>query len=244
MLISKSYFYEINFIRAIAALSVVMVHVTATNYSLNDGYLNWLTLFLNQIVRYGTPFFAVISGFLLYNQVINRGFETKRFLKSRVTKVVIPFVIWSYVYLLVKTNDYVFVLTPENMKSFIYDFVLGKSHYHLYFIAVVIQFYLLFILIQKFTSKKHLLYLTIVGFFITYFNFVHPYQSNSEVLNTFLTERAFIFNWLFYFFFGGLLVHYWSGIVTFVRENIKYILSIGIIPFVFIVYEYSAAERI
>lgn len=57
----KSYFYEISFIRAIACLLVLMVHVTAEYYYLNGRNFNWLTYFSNQISRFGTPTFAVAS---------------------------------------------------------------------------------------------------------------------------------------------------------------------------------------
>jgi probable poly-beta-1,6-N-acetyl-D-glucosamine export protein len=103
---SRKYFYELNFVRAIACLLVVMVHVTARNYHLNDQTFNWATMFLNQVSRLGTPLFAIISGFLLYNQAINRGFQLNRFVSSRFTKVVIPFVVWSFVYMAI--NSYRF----------------------------------------------------------------------------------------------------------------------------------------
>ena len=43
---SNKYFYDLKFVRAIASLLVVVVHVTAANYHLHDGKLNWLLLFL------------------------------------------------------------------------------------------------------------------------------------------------------------------------------------------------------
>lgn len=221
-----------------------MVHVTASNYSLNGGHLNWLLLFFNQIVRYGTPFFAVISGFLLYNQVINRNFNVKKFIFSRFTKIIIPFIIWSLIYLIIKSGNMYDVFTPENSKLFLYNFVLGKSHYHLYFIAVVLQFYFLFIFLRNFNSKKSLLYLTIISFFLNYFNILYPIHIESVWLNKFFSERAFILNWIFYFFFGGLLVHYWTVITKFVKDNIKYIIFIGIIPLIFIVIEYNIKDVI
>jgi len=238
----NTYFYEINFIRSVAALSVVMVHVTATNYSVNDGHLNWLLLFLNQIVRYGTPFFAVISGFLLYNQTINRKFALKRFILSRFTKVLLPFIIWSFIYLIIKSDYILDIFTIENTKLFVYNFVLGKSHYHLYFIAVVLQFYLLFIFIHRFNNKKILFLLTLLSFFLTYFNFMLPYPVESGILSKFMSERSFILNWLFYFFFGGLLVHFWQPIVEYVQKNVKYILLVGLVPLIFLVYEYKTRE--
>lgn len=238
----NKYFYELNFIRAIAALSVVMVHVTAANYHLNNSHLNWLLLFFNQMSRFGTPMFAVISGFLLYNQAINGRYNVKKFMYSRFTKIIIPFIIWSVFYLFLKSYSFSEINDIDSIKKFLYDFILGKSYYHLYFIAVVIQFYILFPILQKFHSKKQLLFLTLVALYLNVFSLMTSVDFGSGLLNQFLNERAFIFKWIFYFFLGGLFVHYWDRIVKIIQKNMKFILSIGIIAVLFMFYDYQMSE--
>src|SRR5699024_1272603 len=169
----KKYFYEIGFIRAIACLCIVMVHVTAGFYYENDGTFTWFNQFFNQISRYGTPAFAIISGFLLYNQAIKKGFTFKYFVQSRFTKVIIPFLIWSIVYLILKWSYGQFELpnwsSSEEVKDFMYFFFTGKSNYHLYFISIVVQFYLIFPLLQLFKSRNSLILITLITFFVNYF---------------------------------------------------------------------------
>src|SRR5699024_6703715 len=241
---TRKYFYDINFIRAIAALCVVMVHVTSANYSLNEGYFNWLLLFLNQIVRFGTPFFAVISGFLLYNQAIEGKYNFKKFVSSRFSKVMIPFIIWSLVYQLMGSFSFSDINELESLKYYIYDFLLGKSHFHLYFIAVILQFYLLFPIIQKFHTKKHLLFFTIIAFYINFFYLLDPPDNGEGLINEFLHERAFIFKWIFYFLFGGLLVHWWEPIVNYVKSNKKFVFLMGLVPLIFIINDYTSSDKI
>ena len=206
--LSNKYFYDLNFVRAIASLLVVVVHVTAANYHLHDGYLNWMLLFFNQISRLATPLFAVISGFLLYNQAIKGRYQLKRFINSRFTKILLPFIIWSFIYLFLKGFSFLELTDTHSIKLFIYNFATGKSYVHLYFIAVVIQFYLLFPFIQRFHSKKQLFLLALLALFVNYFYLVSPPEIGSGVVYKFLHERAFLLNWIFYFFLGGLLVHF------------------------------------
>lgn len=234
----NQYFYDINFIRAFASLSVVMVHVTAANYHLNNEHLNWLLLFFNQISRFATPMFAVISGFLLYNQAIQGRYQLKRFINSRFTKILLPFIIWSLIYLFLKKFSFSDVNDMESIKEFLYNFFLGKSYVHLYFIAVVLQFYLVFPIIQRFHSKKQLLCLTVIGLYINAFYLIAPPNIGDGMLNQFLHERAIIFNWIFYFFFGGLLVHFWNPLIEYIKDHMKSIALLGIVPLLFMTYEY------
>lgn len=145
------------------------------------------------------------------------------------------------------THSYSFsnVNDLASLHQFLYNFILGKSSYHLYFIAVVIQFYLFFPFIQRFNSKKQLLLLTVFGLYINYFHIVAPLDIGAGMFNQLSHERAFLFNWIFYFFFGGLLVHLWKPIVEFIKKNISFIMFLGIISLSFIMYEYlSSDERI
>lgn len=55
--------------------------------------------YLSQIGRLGTPVFAVISAFLFTHSVLKRGFDLNYFIKSRFTKIFVPYIIWTTVYL-------------------------------------------------------------------------------------------------------------------------------------------------
>ncbi|MBM7600171.1 surface polysaccharide O-acyltransferase-like enzyme [Virgibacillus halotolerans] len=244
----KKYFYEISFIRAIACMCIVMVHVTAGFYHENDQTFSWLTQFFNQISRYGTPAFAIISGFLLYNQVVKRGFKFNYFFKSRINKVIIPFLVWSVIYLLLKWsyNKFEFpnFTSADEVKDFIYFFFTGKSNYHLYFIAIVVQFYLLFPVLQFFKSKKNLILFTLVAFFINYFFVTNTINIGHGFFNKFINERVFFFHWAYYFFLGGLLVYYWERIMVWVKNNTIFSITLGIVVIISGIFEYLFAEGI
>ncbi len=141
------YFEEIPIIRSIATLFIVCVHlsVSYTN-SENNHNMTILAGYLSQIGRLGTPVFAVISAFLLTHSVLKRGFDLNYFAKSRFTKIFVPYIIWTTVYLyylgVVEVN-------LDSNKNFISYYLFGTGNYHLYFILTVLQFYILFPFLQK-----------------------------------------------------------------------------------------------
>ncbi|MED4207369.1 acyltransferase [Neobacillus mesonae] len=209
----RKYIYEIHFLRAFACLAVVCVHVSATNYGMNSQTWNEFTYFLNQYGRFGTPIFAVISGFLLFFQVRNKGFHLGHFLKSRLTKIVIPFLIWSfaYRYILYYYDHQAF----GDVQAEVVKILQGNSFYHLYFVVIVIQFYFLFPFLQKlFRTQTLMMIFTFLSLWISYQ--LYGFQSNiNGPVGDFLSSKSFMPVWIFYFAFGGFLAYFWDEIVSF-----------------------------
>lgn len=231
----RLFFDEISFIRGVACLAVVMVHVTANYYYANGNTFNDVTLFFNQVTRLGTPIFAVIAGFLLFNQSINRNFEVGRFVKTRFAKIVIPFLIWSIVYLALK-DSYGNSLWPdwsstEEIKKFFYTFFTGGTHAHLYFIAMVIQFYVLFIGLSFIKSKTTVLLATLFSAFASYFFNRYQIDFGGVYVNEFLNSRSFILSWIFYFMLGGLLLVHWKSIVIYMKKGNLYVHLLALVLF-------------
>ncbi|WP_173915617.1 acyltransferase [Halobacillus sp. Marseille-Q1614] len=245
----RRYFYEINFVRAVACLLVVMVHVGARFYHSTDGYTTF-TNFLNQISRIGTPLFAVMSGFLLYNQMIRKNFTLKRFIKSRMVKIISPFIVWSFIYLTYKYLIGSYSLpdwsNPEQLKDFFYMFVAGKSHYHLYFISLVIQFYVFFILIKNWLNFKSILFMTIAAIFINYVFITNHFEAGGSYFENFINGRGFLLQWIYYFMLGPLLVHLWPYIHEYLaaKSNRVYVQLIGLAVIALTVFDYHTTQKV
>ncbi|WP_431804193.1 acyltransferase [Halobacillus andaensis] len=246
----KKYLYEINFVRAIACLLVVMVHVGARFYGAYDGSHTTLTNFFNQISRIGTPLFAVMSGFLLYNQMAKKEFNVHRFLKSRMTKIISPFVVWSLFYLIYSAS-YGTEVFPDFSNStevfdFIYMFVTGDSYFHLYFISLVIQFYFLFLLIRKWMNLKTVTLLTTISFYVNYLFITNDFEFMNSYVTSFINSRTFLLQWIYYFMLGALLVKLWPYIhqILLKRINQIYALVTGLFVLLFTVLDYHSHQQI
>ena len=140
------YFDEIPIIRSIATLLVVCVHVSVSYLNSDNHSISVFSGYFNQISRLGTPIFAVISAFLLTNSSLRRGFDLNYFMRSRFTKILVPYLIWTTVYLYYRG---VVEVTLNSNTNFIEYYLYGTGNYHLYFILTVIEFYILFPILQK-----------------------------------------------------------------------------------------------
>ncbi|UAL51543.1 acyltransferase [Metabacillus dongyingensis] len=239
---SRNYIFEIHFLRAFACIAVVGVHVTATHYYANEQTWHWFTYFLNQLGRFGTTTFAVISGFLLFYQVKRKGFEMGSFLKSRFSKILMPFLIWSLVYRVLTyhyDNQAAGDLWEELKKI-----LMGESFYHLYFVAIVVQFYFIFPFIQKlFRTKTLMLVFAFIALIISYkfFGFNPGIEGD---LGEFLASKTFMPIWVFYFAFGGVLAYFWEEIVRFATKRPWQMLALALIISAGAVVEYKVTGQV
>jgi probable poly-beta-1,6-N-acetyl-D-glucosamine export protein len=219
--------YEIHYIRAIASLMVLLVHVSAAYFYQHGKQYNDFTFFINQISRFGTPIFAMISGFLLFYQTRKRGFKLKKFISSRFMKIGIPFLVWSsfyflFMYFILQVNP-----IQDGIDSFLINFLFGNAYYHLYFIAIVFQFYLIFPILQLFRSKLVWPFLLIFSAFANwYFVKVDVSAKFEGITGLILSQRAILPEWIFFFIFGGFLAYYWEPLNTF-SKKFKIILSVS-----------------
>ncbi|WP_416729951.1 acyltransferase [Fictibacillus sp. JL2B1089] len=225
---NKEYFNEIHFLRAFACIGVLLVHVSATYFNEADGVWNWFTYFFNQLGRFGTPTFAVISGFLLFNGVNKKGFSFKPFITSRTTKIIMPFVIWSLFYQFV-TVYFLGGTLSTDPKVFLYNFTMGESFYHLYFMAIVVQFYIMFPILQFIRSGIGWWIGLIISAAISlYFTNLIDVPFASGIIEKVLIDKVFVMHWIFYFVFGGFLAHYWKPISVWVKKH-SALLALGVV---------------
>lgn len=90
----KQYSYELYLLRVIAALSIVAIHVTSGQIKISDTIFTW-----NQLVRFASGTFIILSGLLLYHiEKMRPSPSYSYFFKQRFSKLLIPYVIWTFVY--------------------------------------------------------------------------------------------------------------------------------------------------
>ncbi|MEH7237415.1 acyltransferase [Bacillus sp. JJ1562] len=234
---NNNYLFEIHFLRAFACLAVVGVHVSATHYGMNEDTWNWFTYFINQYGRFGTPILVVLSGFLLFYQVKRRGFRLGHFLSSRVTKIVLPFLIWSLVYrylLYYYENQEL-----GRIKGEIGNILMGNAFYHLYFFLIIIQFYFIFPFLQKlFRTQTMMIVFLFLSFLVSY-NLFGFNPDLEGVIGEFIASKSFMPIWIFYFAFGGLLAYFWNEILSFATKRPWKMLTLILIISIGAVIEYT-----
>jgi surface polysaccharide O-acyltransferase-like enzyme len=131
----------INYIRVIATISVLFLHVAAEIPTLyGEVPINtwWIGNLVDSSVRFCVPLFIMISGALLLGKKMN----TIDFLKKRVTRVLFPFLFWSFVYIAVN----VLFKLYTGKEIYILEYVLKQLRYgsanHLWFVYMILGLYL------------------------------------------------------------------------------------------------------
>lgn len=134
--------HAIEYIRGISMLGVIGIHTGA--YSLSNPEVNiHLFALLEICTRFSVPIFFFVSAFgLFYNQNLTQPFDYGRFLLSRSRGVMIPYLLWSVLYM----AHYTWASGDLNIWSapLIYEyFLFGLASYQLYFLVILAWFYLL-----------------------------------------------------------------------------------------------------
>ncbi len=143
---------ELYIVRALAMIAVVMIHMTTGGiYTLPaTSSLYPIYLSLNMFSSFAVPVFIFLSGFVMFLNYYHKPFDFKSvlsFYKKRLIFIIFPYFIFSIFYFGV--SIYVnYIEPPQDMITAITAFLkalfTGGAFYHLYFMFIIIQFYLLF----------------------------------------------------------------------------------------------------
>ena len=171
MLVNKPQQFDwINNLRIIALFAVIVLHTTSPVLeTYNKGPLNiWLVGdFYNSLVRFAVPVFVMITGALM----LHREYDLSNFLKKRLTRVVLPFLFWSGVYIAYMYYNEDIDYPGDWWLCFkqIMHFLRDGASYHLWYVYMLIGLYLIMPVISKFVrnaSQNEIRYFLVVWFLV------------------------------------------------------------------------------
>ena len=203
----------IDYCRIVSALAVVALHVTAPNSVENDA-----CYFVNQMCRFAVPLFFLLSGMSLYNGYKDRDrIEALSFYRRRFGKILLPYLMWTAIYLL--------YLVRGDLTKLTWQFALEKSVFgvgHLYFILIIMQAYILFPLIFRLYKKNHravlavslivTMFLNVAAILPAWDIFIAPPEHVSLYYMIF-------FSWMFFFVFGMYAADRYDDMMAFASKN-------------------------
>ncbi len=189
---------ELTLMRAIACLSVLMVHISAVPFDEMAGSVGTLTVFayLNRAFKFTTPAFVFLSGVMQYYHHWETPFDYKKFMKKRFGPIFWPYLTTVFLY---EGLFFLSGMNVVNLKAMLLRLLLGTSNYHLYFVIIIMQLYLLMPLIlgafRRIDEKWVLLGSLIINL------------TSREFLNVPYGDRFFA-NYLFFFVLGAYVVRH------------------------------------
>jgi surface polysaccharide O-acyltransferase-like enzyme len=183
-------------IRALATIAVILIHVSATIlYRVNANSNTYRGFFIiNQLSRFSVPAFIMLSGIGLIN-TYKRENGYFKFLLHRLYKIIPRYLVWCFIYIL-------FITKTFNIYKAGNDIIFGNVFYHLYFVPIIVQFYLIFPFVYKFIDSKWSLVTT---FIITSSILVSIHYFNMPGTLVWFFERKNMLNWVFYFSLGAFI---------------------------------------
>jgi surface polysaccharide O-acyltransferase-like enzyme len=209
-----------DWIKVIAAIAVVGIHATSASevrFAQNHNYLSldFLGVLVNQWARFSVPLFIYLSGYGLTksDKAEAGGFLTfwGSFLWLRLPTILLPYLCFSAAALAMEFHGY---QGPSDglWNSMARKLLTGVADYHLYFLVILAQCYVLFPLLVSLarragTAFRYLTWLSLIlvaGLL---------YKGSSELLLTNLGlahpgwHASFVIYWLPYFMLGILHAH-------------------------------------
>ncbi|MDR3693597.1 acyltransferase family protein [Mucilaginibacter sp.] len=155
-------------LRLIALYAVIILHCSSPllgDYGKVPMADWWSADFLNALTRFAVPAFVMITGALL----LPREYEIGSFLKKRLSRVVIPFIFWSLVYVWYSWYNEEITFGGDvwaDIRQVLHLLKTGSA-YHLWYVYMLIGLYFFIPVIGKFVrnaSEKELVYFLAVWF--------------------------------------------------------------------------------
>jgi len=138
-------------LRGLAIIAVVAIHSTGSGLEFDPDSFNFnFTILWRNSLNFSVPLFIAISGYFLANKKIVSFHEHLFFLKKQIPRVYIPFLFWSIFWLILA------VAFNKPIFHEILKLITFQSWGPYYFIALIIQFYLLLPILKRFATPTGL----------------------------------------------------------------------------------------
>ncbi|HSW97850.1 MAG TPA: acyltransferase family protein [Candidatus Saccharimonadales bacterium] len=197
----KNYNLSADIIRILAAFFVIFSHSTdrfVMYTTLNTSSAWHIIYYMNTLSRIAVPLFVVLSGYLLLNR--EKITTVKTFYNKRFSRVLYPFIIWLIIYYLWEQYFDQVILTP----GFIFQSLWGAGIWHLYFLIIIMELYLITPLIEHFNATRTRKQQTILFWSLLALSVVCSLIVNLHINIQALSLTIFI-PYLGYYYAGGYL---------------------------------------
>ncbi len=196
-------------LKGIAIILVLVVHILSSfKQSVFVGYderFQTLAVFIDKICRFSVPLFVALSGYGLYQRYFKKPLRLGEFLTHRLWKLIPKYLLWCIIMILaVKLIPGWRSERPSPPISLL--LLLGYADYHLYFVPMILQLYLLFPILRFFYQRWPKL--TLLGAFLIQiiwfatFSYQQKLPFNWYIFAEDHEQYLWSTNWIAYFVLG------------------------------------------
>lgn len=134
----------IDTLRTLATLLVILLHVSAEyvvtgkdNLTFDTSF--WIGNIVDSFSRICVPLFVLISGMFL----VGRSETLKQSYQKRASRILIPLIFWTTIYILYRVSLSFFKNTIINIEELLISIISGKPFYHMWYLFMIIGLYLI-----------------------------------------------------------------------------------------------------
>lgn len=147
---------EVEMVRGISIIGVVIIHVTANGTVLFPLFSASQVLYalMNNWGHFSVPAFIFLSGIVLTRRYAASWDSScvAPFIKKRIWRLGIAYLLVSFLYVCLNSRLYLVPL-PDTISSVMRIIFLGEASYHLYFIPLILQYSIFFVLLMSMDDK-------------------------------------------------------------------------------------------
>ncbi|WP_127582284.1 acyltransferase [Paenibacillus koleovorans] len=220
----KPKLFELDLVRAVAIAAVLLIHATASA-TVDIPFTSRAQVLydvVNKLSYFAVFLFILLSGVVLFYSYMDNWKLSSilTFYRKRLQYILIPYLIWSFFYYLFYP-----AITPDwgvelDWMKFLSDIRWGDTSYHLYFMIIIMQFYLVFPLLVTIAKYWGLFrrYLWVFGVLIQvgaylFHTYVHPIDHRVTLFPTYIGL----------FCIGGSIGMYYSGFIMWLNRNVWWV---------------------
>lgn len=213
-MVMKERIVYLDYMRALAAVAVVVLHVAANNWYGFIGTPDWnsFTFYLG-CTRFSVPLFVMISGALFLRK--EGPIDVKRMLCHNVVRLLLFLLFWSVIYQLYHLISAAGAFAPQLLWQAVKNVLKGETQAHLWFLYMMIGLYLVCPIVKTFSdhaSKKQLEYALLLFFVFDCLMTVLRHQENpfSRIASVNMSKLgiAVVSGYVGYFILGHYLDRY------------------------------------
>lgn len=206
-----------NILKAIAILAVLTIHILSSirvSPFVSESKYQLLAVTLDQLSRVCVPLFVALSGYGLHWKY-SKKLSIKNFYSKRLLKLLPEYLFWSVVFVLL----FYFVpawASATEQPNFFWQLILGRADYHLYFVPMIFQIYIIFplllIFFKRWPTATLLLAIATQLSWWWFFSYQDNVVTNWKYFEGDGEQYIWMTNWIAYFFLGMYLPKIWSWI--------------------------------
>jgi peptidoglycan/LPS O-acetylase OafA/YrhL len=201
--------FQMELLRGLAITGVVAIH-TSGHFARAGAFSTLVVsnLIVDAFTHYAVPLFVLLSGMALALRYpsIGPSPELRAFYQRRLTRVIPPYVVFSLLYLAL----FAFEHEPSPASWVAFALLTGNAYYHLWFVALLIQLYVLFPaflrLLSESIGRGHATGVLLAALLVQLlWNVLAPLMQEQlprrPLIETLFSERVFLSH-VFYFLLG------------------------------------------